>query len=276
MNDTTHDRATRYLQRPDGRLAYSVQGDGPLLVTSPGMGDVRESFRTLSSGVAVSGFRVADADLRGHGDSDASFASYGDAETAGDLIALVEELGGPAILVGNSMSAGAAVIAAAERPDLVRGLVLVGPFVRNPPASPAVTLLLRLLLARPWGARVWTSFLLPSLYKGRRPADFEQYRARVSAALRGPGRAKAFWRTTHTTHAPVEARLGDVGKPALVVMGELDPDFKDPRAEADWIAGKLGATVVMVPDSGHYPQAQRPDLVAPSVVEFARRVTADA
>jgi pimeloyl-ACP methyl ester carboxylesterase len=276
MNDTMQNAPTRYLDRPDGRVAYSVQGDGPLLVTSPGMGDVRESFRTLSAALAADGFLVADADLRGHGDSDASFASYGDAETASDLIALVEQLGGPAILVGNSMSAGAAVIAAAERPDLVRGLVLVGPFVRNPPGNPAAMLLFRMLLARPWGATVWTSMLLPSLYKGRRPADFPQYRARVAAALRGKGRAAAFQRTTHTTHVPAEARIDDVRCPVLVVMGELDPDFKDPRAEADWIAGKLAAAVLMVPEAGHYPQAQRPELVAPAVADFARRVGAGA
>ena len=272
MSDTTHDATTSYLDRPDGRVAYSVQGEGPLLVTSPGMGDVRETFRALSAALAADGYRVADADLRGHGDSDASFASYGDPETASDLIALVERLGGPAVLIGNSMSAGAAVIAAAERPDLVRGLVLVGPFVRNPPGNPAAMLLFRILLARPWGARVWSSMLLPSLYKGRRPADFAQYRARVAAALRGKGRAAAFSRTTRTTHVPAEARLGDVRCPALVVMGELDPDFKEPRAEADWIAGKLDATVLMVPEAGHYPQGQRPELVAPAIADFVRRV----
>jgi pimeloyl-ACP methyl ester carboxylesterase len=276
MNDTMHDPATQHLQRPDGRLGYSVRGEGPLIVTSPGMGDVRESFRPSSAPIAAAGYRVADADLRGHGDSDATFASYGDVDTASDLIALVEELGGPAILVGNSMSAGAAVLAAAERPELVRGLVLVGPFVRNPPANPAVTALFRILLARPWGRAVWRSVLLPSLYKGRRPADFPQYLARVSAALRGPGRSAAFSRTTHTTHAPAEARLAEVRCPVLVVMGELDPDFRDPRAEADWIASRLDATVVMIPEAGHYPQAQRPDLVVPAVLDFARRVSSDA
>ena len=273
--NTAHEPATLYLQRPDGRVAYSVQGDGPLVVTSPGMGDLRQTYREFSPAVAAAGFRVADADLRGHGDSDATFASYGDVDTARDLLALVEELGAPAILVGNSMSAGAAVWAAAERPDLVRGLVLVGPFVRNPPANPAVTVLLRVLLARPWAAAVWRAYL-PSLYKGRRPADFEGYRDRISAALRAPGKTAAFSRTTRTTHAPAEARLAEVRCPALVLMGELDPDFPDPRAEAEWIAGKLNATVVMVPEAGHYPQSQRPDLVVPAVLDFARRVGFDA
>jgi pimeloyl-ACP methyl ester carboxylesterase len=34
---------------------------------------------------------VACTDLRGHGYSDATFASYGDEETAGDVIALIRE-----------------------------------------------------------------------------------------------------------------------------------------------------------------------------------------
>jgi pimeloyl-ACP methyl ester carboxylesterase len=59
-------------------------------------------------------------------------------------------------------------------------------------------------------------------------------------------------------------------------MGELDPDFRDPRAEAEWIADRLDGTVVMVPESGHYPQSQRPDLVVPAVLDFLRRIGSDA
>jgi len=95
------------------------------------MGDLRAAYRFLAPELRAAGYRVACTDLRGHGDSDANFASYGDVETASDIVALIEELGGPAIVVGNSMGAGAAVLAAAERPELVNALILVGPFVRN-------------------------------------------------------------------------------------------------------------------------------------------------
>jgi pimeloyl-ACP methyl ester carboxylesterase len=57
-------------------------------------------------------------------------------DTAGDIVALVEQLGGPAAVMGNSMDAGAAVLAAADRPELISGLVLVGPFVRNGKRGP--------------------------------------------------------------------------------------------------------------------------------------------
>ena len=51
-------------------------------------------------------------DLRGHGES-ALFDSYGDEQTAADLVAIIEHLGSaPALVVGTSMSAAAAVIAA--------------------------------------------------------------------------------------------------------------------------------------------------------------------
>src|SRR5271169_2933943 len=130
-NPSSPVQAPRYVARPDGRVAYDVDGHGPLVVLVPGMGDLRRSYRFLAPLLRGAGYRVACTDLRGHGDSDTTFASYGDVETADDVIALIDELGGPAVVVGNSMGAGAATLVAAQRPELVAGLVLVGPFVRN-------------------------------------------------------------------------------------------------------------------------------------------------
>ena len=64
----------------------------------------------------------------------------------------------------------------------------------------------------------------------------------------------------------------DVTAPALVVMGGQDPDFRDPRAEADWIARALHAQVVMVPEAGHYPQSQRPDITTGAALRFLESV----
>jgi pimeloyl-ACP methyl ester carboxylesterase len=259
--------ATRYLARPEGRIGYDVAGGGALVILVPGMGDLRDGYRFLAPALREAGYRVASTDLRGHGDSDATFTSYGDTDTAGDLVALIEELGSPAVIVGNSMGAGAGVLAAAQRPDLVSGLVLVGPFVRDPAVSMMRRLLLRAAMAPLWAALSWKSYL-PKLYAGRRPADFGEYRDQVVASLRRPGYARAFSRTTRTSHVPAEARLADVTAPALVVMGQQDPDFPDPRAEADWIARALRAQVVMVPEAGHYPQSQRPDITTPAIMRF--------
>ena len=262
---------TSYLTRPEGRIGYDVDGTGPLVVLVPGMGDLRGAYRFLAPALREAGYRVASTDLRGHGDSDNTFTTYGDVETAGDILALIEELGGQAVVVGNSMGAGAAALAAALAPERITGLVLVGPFVRNGEISAVQRLLLRLSMARPWAASAWKAYM-PKLYAGRRPDDFAQYRDEVAASLRRPGYAKAFSLTTRTDHTPAEARLGDVSAPTLVVMGELDPDFPSPRAEADWIAQTLHGEVVMVPEAGHYPQSQRPDVTTEAVVRFLATV----
>ncbi len=263
---------TSYLTTPEGRIAYDRTGDGPTVLLVPGMGDLRSTYRFLVPDLVAAGFTAVSVDLRGHGDSDTGFASYGDAETAGDLAALLGELGAPAVVVGNSMGAGAGAYLAAVRPDLVRGLVLVGPFVRNGEVSGFQRLLMRVALSRPWIATAW-KYYLPSLYAGRRPEDFSDHLDEVVASLRRPGHASAFAALSRSLdHDVVEQRLGDVRTPTLVVMGALDPDFPDPEVEARWIAAALDGDVVMVPEAGHYPHAQRPDLVGPAVVDFSTRV----
>jgi pimeloyl-ACP methyl ester carboxylesterase len=239
------------------------------------MGELRSSYRRTVPALVAAGFSVATVDLRGHGDSDATFTAYDDVAAGSDVVALLEHLEGPAVLLGNSMGAGAAAWAAAERPDLVAGLVLLGAFVRNPPTSALTRLLFRTLMGGPWAPRAWAAYL-PSLYPGGRPEDFDAHRAEIAASMRRPGHSRAFRRTTRTTHAPVDARLDDVRAPVLVVMGERDPDFADPAAEARWIADRLSGEVLLLPGTGHYPQVEEPDVVNPAVVAFARRVTARA
>jgi pimeloyl-ACP methyl ester carboxylesterase len=273
--DNTSIPPTSYLSRPEGRISYEIAGDGPLVVLVPGMGDLRTAYRFLAPALVAAGFRVACTDLRGHGDSDTTFASYGDVDTAGDVGALIAALGGPAVIVGNSMGAGAAVLVAAEHPELVSGLVLVGPWVRNGAGGAVQRALFRVVMARPWAAAAWKSYL-PKLYAGARPDDFERYREQLVANLRRPGYARAFSRTTRTDHAPAEARLRELTQPTMIIMGLLDPDFDDPAAEANWIGETVHGAVVMVADAGHYPQSQQPEQTAEAVVRFLQSLPANA
>lgn len=262
---------SQFLKRPEGRIAYDVSGpeEGPLVVCSPGMGELR-SYRHLVPLLVGQGLRVAVLDIRGHGDSDTDFNAYDDVALASDLLALVGQLGGPALLVGNSMGAGAAVIAAADRPELVRGLVLLGPFVRNPPGGRFGALMFRLALLKPWGVKAFLSYY-PKWTPGDRPDGYDEHAAAVAANLAKPGHWKAFVATTRTSHATAEARLSEVEAPAVVVMGTDDVDWKDPAAEAAWIGEQLHAEVVMAPGVGHYPQAQCAPIVADVVATLAAR-----
>ncbi|HET6624807.1 MAG TPA: alpha/beta hydrolase [Nocardioidaceae bacterium] len=259
---------TIYLQRPEGRIGYDVTGEhGPLVICLPAMGDLRQSYRLLVPRLVDRGYRVATMDLRGHGDSDATFTAYDDVALATDLLALVDELGGPALVVGNSMGAGAVVWAAAEEPARISGLALLGPFVRNPDGGRLGTLLFRLALLKPWGPAAFLSYY-PKWLPGTKPEGYDEHLARVRENLRRPGHWKAFCRTTRTSHAPAEARLGEVTAPTVVVMGADDIDWKDPAAEAAWVAEQMDAEVVMVPGVGHYPQTQAPDVTASAVARL--------
>ncbi len=264
---------TRFLDRGEGRIAYNLSGDdGPLAVCVPGMGDLRSVYRFLTPALVDAGYRVAAMDLRGHGDSDATFARYDDVAAGSDVLALIDALGGPAVVVGNSMGAGAAAWAAAEAPAKVKALVLLGPFVRDVPVGAFMTLAFRAAMAWPWGRAAWQAYY-PKLYPGRPPADLAEHRARIAASLRRRGHFRAFRATTHTSHAPVEARLDEVKAPTLVVMGERDPDFPDPSAEARGLAERVRGDVLLVPGGGHYPQAEYPEVVSPAVVAFLERTS---
>ena len=94
---------THVLSRPGGRLAYDDTGSGPLVVCVPGMGDLRSEYRLLAPRLEAAGHRVVTLDLRGHGESDATFDDHERTTVGDDVVALLDRLdAGPAHLVGTS------------------------------------------------------------------------------------------------------------------------------------------------------------------------------
>ena len=92
------------MRRPDGGIAYDVQGSGPLVICLPGMGTTRGVFRFLAPALATAGYRVATMDLRGHGESDASFHGYDDIAAGGDALGLIGMIGEDrAVLTGREV-----------------------------------------------------------------------------------------------------------------------------------------------------------------------------
>ncbi|HEX5542448.1 MAG TPA: alpha/beta hydrolase [Micromonospora sp.] len=258
---------TSYLDRGEGRIGYDVRGDGPLVLCIPGMGDLRSAYRFTVPALVEAGYRVATMDLRGHGDSDDGFSSYDDVALGTDVLALIEHLGGPAFVIGNSMGAGGAMLAAADAPAQVAGLALIGPFVRDPGFSPLLKVAQRLLLLKPWGPAAW-HWYYKSLYTGRPPNDLPEHQARIRESLRRGDHWRSFVQTARTNHEPVWQRIDDVDAPTLVVMGEKDPDFRDPAAEARFAAERLNADLLLVPDAGHYPMTEYPEVVNPALIPF--------
>ena len=265
---------TRYLDIPGGRLAYGDFGSGPLVIAIPAMGDIRSTYRFLAPQLAAAGFRVISLDTRGHGDSSLAWDDYAIGAIAGDILAVIRALdAGPAHVIGNSMAAGAAVIAAAREPRAIRGLVLVGPFVRNVMPPWLTSLLFEPLLRGPWGFALWR-MLFKKAFPAHLPADFAEERARREAFLAEPGRFAVVRRMAVASKIESEQRSAEVTAPVLVVMGTRDPDFSDPAKEAAHVGDLLKGSVVMIVGAGHYPHVEMPDAVIAAVVPFLRSVDA--
>jgi pimeloyl-ACP methyl ester carboxylesterase len=261
-----------FLDRPEGRIAYTDEGTGPLVVMVPGLGDLKEEYRFLAPRLAAAGYRAVTMDIRGHGESSTGWRDHTSSALGSDVVALIRQLNvGPATIIGTSMGAGAAAWAAAEAPDSVSGLVLIGPFVRNVPIAWWKNALFKTILntafVGPWGPSAWGLYYA-SLYPSAKPADFDAYKAKLVANLKEPGRMAALQAMLAATKNDVEARLGEVRAPTLVVMGSKDPDFDDPKVEADTIARILKGRAVMIDGAGHYPHAEMPDVTAPAILDF--------
>ncbi len=260
---------TLFIETAEGRLAYEEVGDGPLVVCVPSMGDLRQEYRFLAPFLAEAGFRVASLDLRGLGESSVGWKDYSVVGVASDIGAAIERLGaGRAYVVADSMGAGAAVYLAAERPDLVGGLVLMDPFVRGA-AKPLEKVLYSLLFADPWGPFVWKAYYA-SLYPSRKPADFADYTRRLAANLAEKGRMAAVRSMMRASKEASGRAVGRVRCRSVVIMGKRDPDFKDPEAEARALAVELGSSHRMVEGAGHYPHAEFPGETASLVLDFLR------
>ena len=271
---------TEFLSVEGGRIAYDVTGSGPLVALSHGIGVRRQEYRFLAPMLAQAGYRVANADLRGHGESSTGWASITRTDVAGDLLALIGHLDGPAVIVGHSISGGAATIAAAEQPDLVSGIVELNPFTKTQKVKVGDLVRIRRYrqgLSRLAGLqlfhslRFWLRYL--DVAYPTKPADYAEYMAALAAKLREPGRMAEFMKTGKSTPADAAAQLPNITVPALVIMGTLDPDFADPRAEGDAIVAAMPSgqgTVAMVEGAGHYPHAQSPDQVAALVIGFLK------
>ncbi len=276
---------TEHLTIGDRNLAFDVSGVGPLVVLAHGMGDSRHSYRFLAPALAAAGYRVANVDIRGCGDSSVEWEGYTRTDIAGDLVAVVRHLGGPAAIVGQSISGGAATIAATLAPDLVKGVVELAPFTRK--QSPDLGGLLRVgryrastvLIARAILGSVpaWLKYL--DLAYPTKPADWSAERARIDAKLREPGRMGVLQTMLKSSAGDAGEQLAHVRCPVLVVEGSADPDWADPRAEGERILSDLltGLGELSVIDgAGHYAHAQDPDRVLALARPFLARTLGDA
>jgi 2-succinyl-6-hydroxy-2,4-cyclohexadiene-1-carboxylate synthase len=208
-------------------------------------------------------WQVVRVDLPGHGGSGG--VRVGFAEAAG----LVGEAGGAGVYCGYSLGGRLCLRLALDRPDLVRGLVLVGasPGIADPDARAqrrAADETLAAGIERDGVAAFLDRWLAGPLFASL-PAEAAGRTERL--ANTADGLASALRRLGPGAQAPLWDRLGALRPPTLLVAGAKDAKFAAiARRMADAAGGH--ARVALVPGAGHAVPLERPAELAALVEEL--------
>ena len=221
--------------------------------------------------------RVIAPDLRGHGQSDSVSGPYSISLLADDCADLLGHLNvaTPFVVCGLSMGGYIALEFYRRYPEHVAGLILAatragadseeGKAGRDKAAE----------LAKNEGATAVSASMLPKMLA---PQNYESDEELVdfvkdimsSASLNGVVGALAAMRD-RVDSTPT---LGDIDVPVLIIHGADDQLIPVSEAEAMFKAIP-DADLVIVPDAGHLPNLEQPDIFNDAVIDFLEEIFAE-
>ena len=265
---------------PDRRSPAQVAVPVVFLHGQPGLGrDFAPVARILEPS-----FKVLSVDRPGYGSTGGAAISMTD--NANFFASHIERSATErVVLVGHSYGGGIAILLAARRPDLVRGLVLVAsvgsaahigpidhvlaaPVIGDVLVAGFVTSARRVLpLVRDSGRRIpgalgrWVAGSLPDRSFAR-TAEFDAQSVRKSVV--------AEQRALLSEIRDVESALGELDLPVEVISGTWDMIV--PPAASRAIASRVpGAVIELVPGIGHFVPRDAPRAVASAVERVRER-----
>jgi len=244
----------------------------PPVVLLHGIGGSAATWQGVLEPLAID-HRVIAVDFPAHGRSDVPRDTTG--LTAAGLAATVVELLAAlglerAALVGHSLGGAVAVRAALAAPERVARLVLID----SAGLGGEVGAELVSLLAAPPSPEA-SRALLELFFEDRRLV-LDGGVAEHHAALARPGAQDAIRALAADSFAGdgqrerIDARLGELGRPVLVVWGERDRVFPAAHATRAGSAAD-GVEVAVIAGAGHAPQVENPVAVAGVVAAFLAR-----
>jgi len=261
------------------RLAYELHGQGEPIVFVPGTGMPKGALLAgLAPALVEAGYQVVLMDNRGVGGSDAPPAPYAVADLAADVAGLIEQLGiGRCRLVGYSLGGFVTEFLAAERPDLVRAVALLGS--AGPPSAffrfwfEAVVETARLgidLTQRQEIADIFATCLTPTQLQDDAVVQTLAELMLAGPPWANPGRhgqcaADLAWSTQYAaTHT---ARWAKISVPLLAVAFEQDV-LCPPASARQLIQAVPGAELAVIPASGHLGAITHATEVAKALLTF--------
>jgi pimeloyl-ACP methyl ester carboxylesterase len=248
------------------KLRVFTAGDGPSIVMLPARGVGPFALEPVAERLLAAGFRVVLPEPRGYGQSIGPLEDVTMRDLAMDVAQAIEEAGGaPVVIVGHAFGNRIGRMLAQDRPDLIRGVVLIAAGGKFPPKPEIIPNL-----------RIWLDESLPP----------EQRTAAAKAAFFGPqsnptpkdamldgisaDTSKVQAVAADSKLFPLESWWPGGKSPMLVIQGLADvwaPVENGRSLKADY---PDRVTLVEFPAVGHLMASERPDLVADAIVAFVR------
>lgn len=212
---------------------------------------------------------VALVDLAGMGGRPDAAGPFTLARWADEVVGRIDDVAGPVVLVGQSLGAQVAELAAVQRPDRVVGMALLTPVPLAGTRMPADALAPFEALGGDGDAQCALRRQLSSAF----PADELE---RLGAA----GRSITPVAVADAVHAwndgdPAGSGPSAVTAPVLVVRGGDDPFVTADVVDAGVVPRFTDVTTATVRGAGHWPHVERPALVATLLDDLVSRVSDD-
>lgn len=261
------DARKRVVALPNGiDLAYVELGDprGSPVLLLHGYTDTSRVWTVLAP--ALTRHRLIIPDQRGHGASAAPACCYAMANFADDARLLLDALGiARAAVVGHSMGSLVAQQFAADHPERVTRLVLIGstalpPVRRDDPLWTAITGLRLPIADNADFLRMWSAGASPT------PVDAAYVRFADREATEVPPHV---WQSAlrEMTALPAARHAADVRAPVLILSGGRDEIFPAEHHRA-LVAAYPGAQAHVFAELGHNLAVERPAEVGAVLARF--------
>jgi pimeloyl-ACP methyl ester carboxylesterase len=264
---------TTMVDRGNVKIEALSQGTGPAIVIMPSLGRSGHDYDVVSRLLAEDSFRVVRPEPRGIGRSEGPMENLTMHDLAADVASVIEkEKAAPAIVVGHAFGNFVARQIAADRPDLVKGVVVAAASAgKVPPGS----------TEKPIGPEMRKAIDGPSDMSLSEEKRLEYLRIAFFAPghdprvwLNGWNEAVHHMESHARNHTPVDDYFAAGNAPILDLQAEHDPVA--PRRFAGVLKSMLGdrVTIVVIPDASHALVPEQPEAVAHEIAKFARGLDA--